>query len=108
VRTLSVALLVVGLSPLVSCSSEPEDLTDDFYLEDACRDWVEDKLKAPSTADFGGESVQSGPDADGFYTVTGYVDAENGFGAQIRANWTCDVRVNDTDDGWVGNAALLE
>lgn len=65
-------------------------------------------MKSPSSADFGGESVDSGPDSEGYYTVTGHVDAENGFGANIRADWTCQVRVNDTEDGWVGTATLLE
>ncbi|GAA1913099.1 hypothetical protein J2S63_003223 [Marmoricola bigeumensis] len=76
---------------------------DSYGAESACKDWVEDQLKSPSTADFGDVEVSgSGP-----WTVTGYVDAENGFGANIRADWTCDVRL-DSDDYYRGSATLLE
>ena len=107
------ACMVLSFGGLSSCSLDSssgsgEDLTDEYYLKDTCKDWVKDKLKAPSTADFGGESVDGGPDADGYFTVSGYVDAENGFGANIRADWTCDIRVNASNDGWEGNAQLLE
>lgn len=50
---------------------------------------VEDRLKAPSTADFCSYSEMDatylGNDR---WKVTGYVDAENSFGAMVRQNWT--------------------
>ena len=50
---------------------------------------VEDRLKAPSTADFCSfgemEATYLGDDR---WKVTGYVDAENSFGAMLRQNWT--------------------
>ena len=61
----------------------------------ACRDAVKDQLKAPSTAEFSGESVTwQGSRA----TVTGSVDAENSFGAQVRTDWTCQVSISGSGD----------
>lgn len=61
----------------------------------ACKKFVKDDLKAPSTASFADHSVSQ----DGStYTVTGQVDAENSFGAKIRNDYTCTV--TDTGDSW--------
>lgn len=59
--------------------------------ERMCREDVAGKLKAPSTATFG--DVAAAPVGDTFggdeWTVTGWVDAQNSFGATIRSEWTC-------------------
>jgi hypothetical protein len=63
-----------------------------------CQNLVENSLKAPSTASFpwfSTEVRQSGPDT---YTVSGYVDAENSFGAKIRSAWTCQIAYKGGDD----------
>lgn len=60
---------------------------DDYGAIDVCHQAVEDKLRAPATADFGGETVTH---TGNRYTVVGHVDAENGFGAQIRTDWVCE------------------
>lgn len=54
--------------------------------ERMCREHVTNQLKAPSTAKFGDIRTR------GFgseYTVTGWVDAENSFGATLRTRWEC-------------------
>lgn len=61
---------------------------------------VEAQLRAPSTADFPWyreEWVR--PTGDCSFTVTGYVDAQNGFGAMIRSNWVV-VLTYIGDDRW--------
>lgn len=64
----------------------------------ACERAVESSLKAPGTADFSGP-LGSDITANGdTYKVSGYVDSENGFGANLRSNFTCTVR--DTGDNW--------
>lgn len=55
----------------------------------ACTEWVEGNLKAPSTAEF--TDVETTSKGDGRYEVTGSVDAENGFGAKLRVNFSCAV-----------------
>jgi hypothetical protein len=52
------------------------------------RDFVTDRLKAPSTAEFpygSGYSVSFVGECS--FVVTGYVDSQNGFGAMIRTPW---------------------
>ncbi len=58
-----------------------------------CRDFVTDRLRAPATASWAwldDEKVTRA--ADGTFTVRSYVDAQNGFGANIRTRYTCVVR----------------
>ena len=58
--------------------------------ERMCREDVLGKLKAPSTATFGDVQSTISDDFDiNRWTVTGWVDAENSFGATIRSEWTC-------------------
>lgn len=61
----------------------------------ACRVYVEDRLRAPSTAEFSGLEATAGD--RGRWTVTGSVDAQNGFGAQVRSDFTCVVEYNGGD-----------
>lgn len=58
------------------------------------QDFVEKRLSSPSTAEF---PWSSDPDVDitqngTTYNVQGYVDSENGFGAQIRTNFEAELR----------------
>ena len=64
-----------------------------------CKEFVEKTLKAPSTADFQNynnffaRGIGEGP-----FQVSGYVDAENSFGAKIRTQFICERR--KTGDNW--------
>ena len=55
-----------------------------------CKEVVKRGLKAPSTAKFPflPNTIRVDPDT---YEVNSYVDAQNGFGAMIRTNYTCRV-----------------
>lgn len=58
----------------------------------ACREAVERKLKAPTTAKFPYyQQFSAYRDGDG-YSVSGYVDAQNSFGAMIRTSFSCQMR----------------
>jgi hypothetical protein len=81
---MGVLALVVGYFVFASGDS---DGPSDAGAIDVCHQAVEEQLKAPGTADFGGETVTNVGDR---YTVIGHVDAENGFGAQLRSEWACD------------------
>jgi|SRR5690554_4865187 hypothetical protein len=59
----------------------------------ACQQFVEDRLKAPSTAKFGGTYSQATSSlASGRYRVRTYVDSQNSFGAMVRTGFDCTVR----------------
>lgn len=57
-----------------------------------CEQLVEESLKAPATAEFGeSTATRSGSE----WIVTGSVDSENSFGAMLRNEFQCSVRVVD-------------
>jgi hypothetical protein len=57
-------------------------------------DQIEQRLKAPSTADFpsAGESQILIDPQQQIYTIRSYVDSENDFGAKLRKSWSCKLR----------------
>lgn len=69
-----------------------EPTFDAFTAQSSCESFVKRLLKAPSTADFAphGELQISGS-GTGPWTVVGYVDAQNSFGAMLRQNYFCKV-----------------
>lgn len=71
---------------------EPYDPDNSFEARSQCRDLVESELRAPATAEFGELSAMKN---GGVWTVMGYVDAENAFGAMLRNDFQCSVRVVD-------------
>lgn len=68
-------------------------VTDDDTLGEVwamAQSFVKDQLKSPKSADFptyGDDSVSITGSGD-YYKVTGYVDAENSFGAEIRSTFS--------------------
>lgn len=90
------ALLLVGVAGLAGLlllgalvPRSEEDKAHDLQIE-ACtagEGFVKEKLRAPATAEFpscGEISAEQNGDA---WTISGYVDAQNGFGANIRSSW---------------------
>lgn len=68
-------------------------VTDDDTLGEVwamAQSFVKDNLKSPKSADFPtyGDSQVSIKKSGSYYKVTGYVDAENSFGAEIRATFS--------------------
>lgn len=66
----------------------------------ACKDGMKARLLAPATAEFPDGVLNRAWTArhrsEGLYDVSAYVDAQNGFGAKLRTNFTCQVqRVSD-------------
>jgi len=59
------------------------------------REFVRDRLRSPSSAEFGDEIAEVVDGAT--WRVTGYVDAQNGFGAMIRAIYQCNVKKENAD-----------
>jgi tetratricopeptide (TPR) repeat protein len=56
-----------------------------------CKLAIIESLKAPSTAEFPFSEYIATHNGNDKYTVEGYVDAQNSFGAMIRSDWTCVV-----------------
>jgi len=69
-----------------------QELATDYKFKAYLRavDVVEERLKAPSTADFASYNESKVIEKkDNTYIVTSFVDAENSFGAMIRTRFTC-------------------
>lgn len=78
----------------------PVSLDDEqyWYAVTAAQSLVEEKLKSPSTAEFPleGYTVER---SNNNWRVSGYVDAQNGFGATIREYWTATFEMGDNIGG---------
>lgn len=99
-----VILFIIGIV-IYSCSTdsgsdsstEPDDGGGGSMAEVMCENFVTDRLKAPSTADFpGADAVDDLGDDE--YQVTASVDSENGFGAMIRTDYVCTIRYAGGDE----------
>lgn len=66
-----------------------------------CQDLVKRDLTAPATADFASSGDSTITDmGNRRYRVVSYVDAENGFGANIRTSYTCVVQGEQDTNNW--------
>ena len=56
-----------------------------------CKEAVKQRLRSPSSADFpwSADRIIKNPNDPDSFVVRGHVDAQNGFGAMIRADWLC-------------------
>lgn len=57
----------------------------------ACRSFVQDRLKAPSTAKFPVSPLAVRVAGPATWDIRGYVDAQNAFGAMLRNDYRCSV-----------------
>lgn len=67
-----------------------------YYIEEA----VKSRLKSPATADFPYFTDAILSTNDGHFSVTSYVDSQNGFGAVIRTKFYCEVKYDKGKDKW--------
>ena len=81
-------LLMAGCLLLAACSADVG--VGDAYQ--ACERAVETQLVSPGSADFSGALGSDISENGGSYTVIGYVDSENSFGASLRSDFTCQLR----------------
>lgn len=95
-------VIVVGLGFSSCGGSDSDDAPSAYEARMQCERWVKDKLKAPATAEFSG-AVETSTGTNS-WTITGNVDAENGFGAQVRSVWSCDIRLDG--DTWRGTSVV--
>jgi hypothetical protein len=116
VTAIAVGAAVLGVLLLVglmsdndtggSSSSEDRDLSNMAFVQ--CKNFVEESLKAPSTADFPFLDFTSTEEAENEYLVSSYVDAENSFGAKVRSDWTCRISYVGGDDADIASWTLVD
>lgn len=74
---------------LILCLTVSSCTNDDWKLNlvKECESLVSDSLRAPASASFLDESIEIADSKSSY--IRGSVDAENGFGARVRANFEC-------------------
>jgi len=106
--TATVVLCIPWVSS--SCTSDYDD--DKFGAYEACKDFVQDGLKSPSSAQFpdpfddDDEILWSQDGSE--WTIVSQVDAENSFGALLTVPFTCTVRQVGTDRWQLVDLDLIE
>ncbi|HET8885593.1 MAG TPA: hypothetical protein VFM70_04480 [Salinimicrobium sp.] len=82
-------LLIFALIAFLSCSDNGKK---EFTPLDALvmsQHFVKQKLKSPSTAEFGSSTERVTKLNDSTFMVRNYVDSQNSFGAMIRSEYAC-------------------
>lgn len=87
-------------------SSAPSDQSTMAVVQ--CQNYVKDRLRSPSTADFPWLDHAVVPRGNETYMVKSYVDAQNGFGATVRNNYICEIRYSGGEAADQGNWSLID
>jgi curved DNA-binding protein CbpA len=84
--------IVVGIFSGNKGGSGSSSKYDAFQAQADCEGFVKQNLKAPSSADFASHrELNITGSGVGPWTVIGYVDSQNSFGAKIRSTYICTV-----------------
>lgn len=84
-------------SPTPTAQSKPKDMNTAAYVQ--AQALLSKYLKAPSTAKYPTDfTIASAKDNPNDFRVKGYVDSQNGFGAQIRSDWQADLKFTGGDE----------
>lgn len=72
------------------------------------QEFVTDRLKAPSTADFPRRLQSAVYGKDCTFIITGMVDAQNSFGAMIRSTYVGTLEYSPEADSWTVKDLLID
>lgn len=81
---LALAIICAGIAVYLSLTADSREISM------AIRDEINPQLLSPSTASYTFSSFDEHKTRPGSYTVYGYVDSANAFGAPVRKYFTCD------------------
>jgi hypothetical protein len=109
-----VVFFIIFLVFKCSCSQTDEEVTSNneqnlkITALTAAQECVKERLKSPSSADFPWGSDCVTKISDNTYVINSYVDSQNGFGAMLRTNFTCQVTLNGNDNYTCDSVQLFE
>lgn len=103
-KRLALGLAAVGLM-VAGCSTETSDVVVEVRAKHSCEDAVKAQLKSPSTAKFEYATVNGSRTSE--LLVVGSVDSQNGFGATVRARFTCAATWSESADAITSAEVLM-
>lgn len=90
-KVLAAGTVAFLLYAMASSDSGPETYGDS-HARAHCETYLTGMLKAPGSAEFSsGSDTKISGTSPGPFTVRGFVDAQNSFGAKLRRNYLCTV-----------------
>lgn len=95
-------LVIIG-GAVTWCSTRPaaDRCKDDMGAISITQGYVQEHLKSPSTAEFPwADKVKVKRLTGCRYLVQGYVDAQNGFGAMVRTQYSVEVEPTQKSGEW--------
>lgn len=101
IKTVPGLILIVVVSSVLIWSKSGETTSDntqnrhqssDTSAFVQCKNFVQERLRAPATADFPFLERTSWDMGNNTWVVKSHVDSQNGFGAMIRSKWYCKVQ----------------
>ncbi len=96
-RSLSCVFLVILMVLCITGCGTSSDEFDEFDAQVVAESEVKERLKSPSTADFSPYRETSITQDGNEWRVEGWVDAQNGFGAIIRSEYTVKFTMTGED-----------
>lgn len=102
IAVLAILVVLSGILNDSSSGSPERDTGDSAAAWVMCQRFVEDRLRAPATAEYPSPYSQYTKQVSAsrnVFEVSAYVDSENGFGAFIRNDFVCRVRY-EGDESW--------
>lgn len=95
------SIIIVFLSTIFSSDTRTVDKYD---AEVFAEDFVKEKLKSPSSAKFSSTSEKDIKEIeDNVWEVSGSVEAENSFGANIKNNFIVEMEYDPDHESWMLN-----
>lgn len=102
VTAIFVLIILLGGCNLFLCSDEEPPAAKKVEEEAGMayimsQDFLKERLKSPATADFPWQPERNIYNGDSTFSISSYVDSQNGFGALIRTKYSAILKYNGND-----------
>lgn len=98
-----IAILIVGVITLLAKFNPRDPCSDEVMAFVMSEQFAKERLKSPATAEFASitdNGVSVFPQGGCKFTVKSYVDAQNGFGANIRTRFIAQLSADKSSGEW--------
>lgn len=103
----SIFVIIIVMSIIGSfLPKSPESSANMAYIQ--CQDFVKQDLKSPTSAKFTLDDFTSRKESNDVYIINSYVDSQNSYGAIIRQNFICKIKLDNKDNGTLQELTFLQ